>query len=441
MNPTPITELSIAPLGAGDLVDRTVRLYRRHFATLVRMSVPPVVVSAAGAVVWTLGVRGVSVTDSSSLLVAYVLLAGAGAVLQLVGALFFVIVMGGAARSLVAHLLWGEAVTVRGIYKSVRERFWRLLGAGVVLAVWLGVAFSIAGFVWFFIMGMLGIAIAMFSLAMLTPEWVLSIVLLFVGALASIIAVGVFFYFGGLLAYVLQAMMVEGRGVFAAVNRSIALARGHVRRLATMFLFTIFASFSAWLLLITPLIYIGYTQGYSLSPWSLEDAPVWYQIGYHVLWQASSVLLAPVWMLGLSVLYIDERVRQEGYDIELSAARVFGNMPELAFGQVAPITPALAANRTHRAQAEDRQSPAANPWKSPGAVLFAAHDFAPDEPTTSESAPRELAPSELTPEEPALNESALNESVPSEPVPNEPVLHISADAPDSDAFVVESERR
>lgn len=418
--------LSLAPLGAGDLVDRTVRLYRCHFATLVRMSVPPVVVSAAGAVVWTLGVRGVSVTDSSSLLVAYVLLAGAGALLQVVGALFYVIVMGGAARSLVAHLLWGEAVTVRGIYKSVRERFWRLLGAGVVLAMWLGVAFAVAAFVWFFIMGMLGVAIAIFSLAMLTPEWVLSIVLLLVGVLGSIIALGVFFYFGGLLAYVLQAMMVEGRGVFAAINRSIALARGHVRRLATMFLFTIFASFSAWLLLITPLLYIGYAQGYSLSPWSLEDAPVWYQIGYHVLWQASSVLLAPVWMLGLSVLYIDERVRQEGYDIELSAARVFGNMPELAFGQIAPITPALAANRTQSAQVQDAHTPAANPWKSPGAVLFAAHDFVPDE----------SAPNESVREKLASNESSLNESVPSESV-----LQTFTNTPESDSFIVESERR
>jgi hypothetical protein len=408
--------LSLAPLGAGDLIDRTVRLYRRHFATLVGMSVPPVVLSAAGAVVWTLGVRGVSVTDSSSLLVAYVLLAGAGALLQLVGTLFHVIVMGGAARSLVAHLLWGERVTVRAIYRSVRERFWRLLGAGVVLSVWLGFAFACAAFVWFFIVGMLGVGIAVFSLNLMMSEWVLGVVGLLIGVLAGIVALCVFFYFGGLLAYVLQAMMVEGCGVFAAVNRSISLARGHLRRLAAMFSFTVFASFSAWLLLIIPLLSIGYAQGYSLSPWSLEDAPVWYQIGYHVLWQASSVLLAPVWMLGLSVLYIDERVRQEGYDIELAAARVFGNMPELASGQSAPITFALAANRTQSNQAEDARTPAARPWKSPGAVLFAEHDS-------------------------AITEAVTSESVTSQSITSEAVTHTSATAPDSDAFVVESDRR
>ena len=35
----------------------------------------------------------------------------------------------------------------------------------------------------------------------------------------------------------------------------------------------------------------------------------------------SSILLAPVWMLGMSLPYVDERVRHEGYDIELMASQ------------------------------------------------------------------------------------------------------------------------
>jgi hypothetical protein len=56
----------------------------------------------------------------------------------------------------------------------------------------------------------------------------------------------------------------------------------------------------------------------------------------------STILLTPVWMLGLSLLYVDERVRHEGYDIELMASRHLGEIPVLAGGQVAPIVPALA---------------------------------------------------------------------------------------------------
>ena len=36
-----------------------------------------------------------------------------------------------------------------------------------------------------------------------------------------------------------------------------------------------------------------------------------------VLSPVATILLAPVWMMGLSLLYVDERVRHEGYDIEL----------------------------------------------------------------------------------------------------------------------------
>jgi hypothetical protein len=46
-------------------------------------------------------------------------------------------------------------------------------------------------------------------------------------------------------------------------------------------------------------------------------------------------------MLGLSLLYVDERVRHEGYDIELLAEARLGAMPQLPDGRVAPLAPAL----------------------------------------------------------------------------------------------------
>ena len=49
-------------------------------------------------------------------------------------------------------------------------------------------------------------------------------------------------------------------------------------------------------------------------------------------------------MLGLSLLYVDERVRHEGYDIELMAARQLPEMPKLP-GVVSPFAPALVTGR------------------------------------------------------------------------------------------------
>ena len=156
-------------------------------------------------------------------------------------------------------------------------------------------------------------------------------------------ALFLFFFIVGRAAYVPQVMLVEGRNVFEAISRSVALSRGNVRRLTAMFLFTTFATYSALMLFIIPLGWYGYLQG--INPLSLTQAewPVWYAVGYQALTQASSILLAPVWMLGLSLLYVDERVRHEGYDIELMAAQQLGEMPLLPGGGLAPLAPAISA--------------------------------------------------------------------------------------------------
>ena len=55
-------ELSLAPLGLGDLIDRAVRLYRRDFLTLVRIAAPPVLVFAMGSAISTIAFRELTAT-------------------------------------------------------------------------------------------------------------------------------------------------------------------------------------------------------------------------------------------------------------------------------------------------------------------------------------------------------------------------------------------
>ena len=59
-------DLHLVPLGAGDLIDRAVRLYRRHLFTLMRIAAPPVVVSAIGWVMWTIGSRQIVQTPDTA---------------------------------------------------------------------------------------------------------------------------------------------------------------------------------------------------------------------------------------------------------------------------------------------------------------------------------------------------------------------------------------
>ncbi len=108
-----VNRLALAPLGAGDLIDRAVRLYRQHFMTLIRITAPPVVVSSIGSVLMTIGWRMLPQTPSGWSLLLYFVMVAAGVLLAAGGNLFGMVVMGGATHNLVSHLLWNEPVTAR----------------------------------------------------------------------------------------------------------------------------------------------------------------------------------------------------------------------------------------------------------------------------------------------------------------------------------------
>src|SRR5260370_703154 len=92
---SPNSELPLAPLGAGDLIDRAVRLYRRHFLTLIGIAAPPVVLSALGSTITTISWRELTATSSEINMALYVLMLMAGIVTIISGSLFSIIVMGG----------------------------------------------------------------------------------------------------------------------------------------------------------------------------------------------------------------------------------------------------------------------------------------------------------------------------------------------------------
>jgi hypothetical protein len=337
------SDLALAPLGAGDLIDRAVRLYRRHFLTLIRIAAPPVLVSAVGTAFTTVAFREIGATPSSARLLVYVLMLLGGGTLVICGSLFSLVVMGGATRNLVAHLLWDEAVSFRATYRAVKSRFWGLLWASILVGAWLAFS-SWIGILAFYLVLMLFL-VAVFAFTSVLPGWLLGIFTGLVTVTAGILGLILFFLLAGRMAYVPQAMLVEGRTITSAIGRSFSLASGNIRRLMAMTLFTAFATYSALTVLIIPLGWYGWLNGVDISPFG-STWPAWYAVGYEVILQCSHILLAPIWMLGLSLLYVDERVRHEGYDIELMAARQLPEMPELP-GVMSPFAPALVTRRTN----------------------------------------------------------------------------------------------
>jgi len=331
-------QLQIAPLGAGDLIDRAVRLYRRHLFVLIRTAAPPVIIAAAGWIVFSISIQRVFVADETSMLLLYLTAALVALAVMVGGYLFTLVVMGGATRTLVAHLLRNDPVTARATYRAVRARFWGLVGASVIVLVWIGISLIVAFGVWQVILSSFSMLVLLLIAG--APPWLPLVIFLLALLVSTPLAIWLFFFIVARVAYVPQVMLVEGKGVFESFSRSFSLARGNVRRLTAMTVFTTFATYSALMILLVPLGWYGFLSG--IDPWNSSQWPVWYSIAYSVLGPLSSILLTPVWMLGLSLLYVDERVRHEGYDIELMAARQLPELPDV--NVTSPLGTALSSN-------------------------------------------------------------------------------------------------
>ncbi|HET8782557.1 MAG TPA: hypothetical protein VFM63_09065, partial [Pyrinomonadaceae bacterium] len=116
------SQLPLAPLGAGDLIDRAIRLYRRHLFVLIRTAAPPVIIATGGSILGWLLLRKAFLTDDVGEMFLYITLTITSFVVMFLGYLLTLVVMGGATRTLVAHLLRNDAVTARATYSAVRAR-------------------------------------------------------------------------------------------------------------------------------------------------------------------------------------------------------------------------------------------------------------------------------------------------------------------------------
>jgi hypothetical protein len=337
------SSLSLTPLGAGDLIDRAVRFYRNNFWTFVLIAAPPIVIGTIVSVGWTiLGRQLFDFGEDAVTARVY------QTIFTYFGNMFIwffegvaaLIVMGGASRNFVRHILFDEKITFRETYSNVRKRLFGLLAASILLVFLFTLLFFLT-----FQFGASILMILVFIVIAATGSFpLLSTIFSIAIVVAGVFGLGwLFFLVISRFTYVPQVMMVEGQSVFAAIGRSTGLASKNVKRLAALFVFTTVAIFSAMSLFYVPLGWYAYVSGVNLSPFAADELPAWYEIANQLVSQASFILLVPVWMIGLCLLYVDERVRHEGYDIELMAARSLGEIPSLPQNYSNPLQPALAS--------------------------------------------------------------------------------------------------
>lgn len=397
---------TLTPMSAGDIIDRAVRLYRRNFLALLRIVFGPSLVAYLGTVLYYVGLRNFSLMRGDRRVVWSVLLIVSGAIIFVLGKAAFYAVLGGASRSLVDHFFEGKPILARDTYRAVRKRFWSLIGALLMISLLL---MGAAAILYFVVTILLVVGIFAAPLFAGAPSWLQ--IMLSVG-LTVLVVLGLLFVLLLLysrLVYVPQVMMVEGKGVFNSISRSFTLAGREIWRIAALLLFWIYVAWSLWWLLYIPLGSAAYWFGVDPNPFN-QDMPLWFNIAYQTMAQVSEILITPIAMLGFTLLYLDSRVRKEGFDVELLANRLMPATPQMMQQQMSP-QPIFPASP---------MSP--QPTGSFVPSILGLNDYAPIQQTTIEPlappVPVEISPDKI-PEE--IAEPAVASTVPSDaqPIPIE----------------------
>jgi hypothetical protein len=306
----------LSPSTLGEILDRTAQLYRSRFFVFLGISVVPtvgVLVPFCGVLVllaW-LGSKSTApapAPDAEFLGVAILVTAGliALALYSAVAALAMA-----AMNHAVSRAYLGEKTTIRDAYKGIWRRGWHYVGLLILegliiavapMAVWAGLVF-IAGAVGILAKnaGMGGSASALVGLAV-------------VFAVAALL--GYFFWMLLQLSLAFPACVIEQIGAWTALKRSSALTKGTKGRI---FLFYLLGSALTWLLsmgITIPLAIVAAMIPALNSPQHEQTAGVAMIVIIYSASFAVQALTRPIYGIALTLFYYDQRIRQEGFDIE-----------------------------------------------------------------------------------------------------------------------------
>lgn len=352
-------------MSTGDILDRTVRLYRRHFLhTVAIVGVPYLLIvpfsALTGGLAWGAGPGS----------------PGLSATVVAAGVLF------------VLAYFWLSCVSMGALARSVSERFlggtpgiWTayapVLRRGLSL-IWAYLLISLAASV------PLGAGAAAFFAALFVaqrfPAALGYAAAVAVGLVAVVLlALGVRIVFSTFL--VTQVIVIEGVRGLAAVKRSWALMpRAGIVKAGIILVFGIVVA-----------IIISFVFNIPGALVMALDLGWWTTILGMLLDGLGQVLAAPIMMIALTLLYYDRRIRQEAFDLEMMAANLGGSPGRAAPAAIrtTPVPPLPAPPRAAAPAATPPAAPraaAAPPPQAASAVApepAAARPAAPSRPTGS----------------------------------------------------------
>lgn len=330
----PIRPVILEPLSTGDIIDRSVRIYRQNLRPLLATVTVPFLVGAFGWGLMQFGKTGVDASSTEFPVFSFALM-GFGFLLWIVYLYMMVLSVAGLSRTVGDFIMLGEPITVRGAVTTVRKR----LGDLTVASLFLLLAVMVIGMISF---AVLFVAVMIMVALTTSLQWAglpmaavyIMMALVLIGAFAVIVCLVVPLCMSRVL-FIPQAIMIEGCSAGAALSRAMSLGAKNWNRVLGILIFSYFASYSLAAAVLAPVALLLWLTGYLSFERETVDA-VTGGIG-----QFSSFLVVPVWSIAYTLLYFDSRVRREGYDVDLLVRRL--PAPQVAPAPVPAMAPAFGA--------------------------------------------------------------------------------------------------
>lgn len=297
----------LRPMSTGQLLDHTFALYRKNFLLFVGIaSVGPAanvvfqlltVGANVGSPFAPFGRRGAAATGAAS--VASVGLS------MLVG---YVIMLAGMALShaatvkAVAAVHLGRETSIIAAYRALRGRIWSMFGTFALIALIVGGA--TAGII--FVAVIVAMVPAM-ALRRGPPDPTGYAIIGIVVIVAALLAFAVFIALYVRYAVAIQACVVEGLGPRASLKRSVLLTKGGRWRVVAIYL----------IFMLLGVILGGGLGALAGAAGGLLHNAIAAAVLIYLAGFIAGSIAGPLSTIGLSLLYYDERVRKEAFDLQL----------------------------------------------------------------------------------------------------------------------------
>jgi len=282
----------LQPMSVGDLLDRAVRMYRRHLVHTLGIVILPYLafVPAFSWLFLTIGERGSSSAERELSAIAAITLLFLGAVC------FYLASMGALACSVSERYLGGRP-TIRTVYGFVLQRSLALVWACLLTLAVAGGVFGVGFGLWAVGFNASRMYPTMWGYFFAAGLWILGI---------AVVVAGVCIFFRSLL--ITHVILIEDVRGWKALKRSWKLMRSSVWRAVLILVFGLVVGFIIGFLIEFP-ARIGFG-------WSPGRATVILRI---LSGQLGQILSVPFVGIAFTFLYYDTRIRREGFDLDMMA--------------------------------------------------------------------------------------------------------------------------